>query len=231
MKLEELFPKDLYQSYVIEGDPQTTASQLLALLEARGEIESKSNDVFHQYYESFTMEDGMEIKEWHSHLGISSGKKICIISTNFINREAEQSLLKIIEEPGERTHFFIVTPDSSLLLDTILSRVQIIKIENDENLEIKKLAISFVKAEVKDRMDMIVNMIKENKSEDSSGQLRHFAISFINELEKIVYKKFKDNVKDKNNMFVLEEIGKTRDFLSLPGAGVKMILEHLAIVI
>lgn len=231
MKLEELFPKDLYQSYVIEGDPISTASELVHLLEFRGEIESQSPDVLCQMYESFTIDDSNKIKEWHSQLGISNGKKICIIGTNFINREAEQSLLKTIEEPGERTHFFIIVPDSSLLVDTILSRTQLIKIESDDNLEIKKLVISFVKAEVKDRMDMIAVMIKENKSEDSSGQLRHFAISFINELEKIIYKKFKDNVNDKNNLFILEEIRKTRDFLSLPGAGVKMILEHLAIMI
>jgi len=231
MILEEFFPKNLYQSYVIEGDPSMVVNSLRSFLEVRGEIDPLSSDVLCQSYESFGVEDGNQIKEWHSQKGISKGKKICIIATNFINKEAEQSLLKTIEEPGKDTHFFIIIPDSSFLADTILSRVQLIRIKGDEDLIIKKLVVSFVKSNIKDRMDMIASMIKENKSEEGSGQLRYFAISFINELEKMAYRKFKENVNDKNNIFILEEIVKTKEFLSLPGAGVKMILEHLALVI
>ena len=93
----ELFPKDLYHSYVVEGSPEIIGADLLKFLEVRGDAENKSPDVLFQTYESFTMDNSGEIKDWHSRLGIGKCKKICIIATKFINREAEQALLKIIE--------------------------------------------------------------------------------------------------------------------------------------
>lgn len=230
----QLFPKDLYHSYVIEGEPETTGMDLLKFLETRGEAEKKSPDVLFQVYESFTMDNSGEIKDWHSRLGIGKCKKICIIATKFINREAEQTLLKIIEEPAENTHFFIIVPDSSTLLGTILSRVQVIKKEktlNKNDKDIQKEAENFIASSPKERIDTVASIIKENKDEENSGQLRFYATSFINGLESIIYKKFKKNINDKKIKFTLSELQKARGYLITPGASVKMVLEHLAFVI
>lgn len=226
----KLIPQDLYHSYVIEGDPKETANFLLGFLEKRGEVEANSPDVLSQSYESFTMENSEEIKDWHSRKGITKSKKVCILSTNFINREAEQTLLKIIEEPAENTHFFIIMPDTSLLADTILSRVQLIKIKQTEDTSKGKEILKFISSAPKDRINIVAQIIKENKDEESSGRLRSTAISFVNNLESIFYQKFKKNKKDKQIKFVLEELQKSREYLSIPGASVKMILEHLALV-
>jgi len=228
---EELFPQDLYHSYIVEAEGGEIAADLIRFLEDRGEIENNSADVLCQSYEAFTMDDSLEIKEWHSRRGITDGKKVCIISTKFINREAEQTLLKIIEEPAEDTHFFIIVPDSSVLLPTIISRTHTIKIESQKDLEIQREAVNFIKSEPKERIDIVASIIKENKDEESSGKLRFYATSFVNALESIFYKRFKENIGDKNTKFILDELQKSRGYLSTPGASVKMILEHLALII
>jgi len=228
---EKLFPKNLYHSYVIEGEPSRTATELLKFLEVSGEIERQSPDVLCQVYESFTMDDSGEIKDWHSRLGISKSKKVCILATKFINREAEQTLLKIIEEPAINTHFFIVVPDASLLAKTILSRVHLIKTIQSSDIDIKKNALHFISAFPKDRINKVALIIKENKDEENSGQLRYYATSFVNEIESIIYQKFKKNRNDEKIKFTLGELQKSREYLSTPGASVKMILEHLALVI
>lgn len=230
MELEKLFPTDLYHSYVIEGD-STLAGDLLGFLEDRGEIKKHSPDVICQKYESFTMDDSHEIKDWHSRMGVTGGKKICILATKFINREAEQALLKIIEEPSINTHFFIIVPDSSKLLATIISRVHVLKIKPDDNLEIKKEVAFFIKIDPKARIEMVAEIIKNNKSEENSGQLRFYATNFVNELESIYYQKFKIDKNDKNIKDVLNELQKARGYLATPGASVKMILEHLSLII
>lgn len=240
---KQLFPRDLYHSYVVEGNPSVVANELFRFLENRGEIEKQSQDVICQIYESFTMENSRTIKDWHNKLGITNRKKICILATKFINREAEQALLKIIEEPGKNTHFFMVVPDSSILLPTIISRVQIVKIptqsdsnllnikgEKNESEEIIKEASSFVKMTPIDRIDKIAQVIKEKK-EDENSNLRFYAINFINQLENIFYQKFKENKNDKNIIFILGELEMSRKYIGVPGASVKMILEHLALVI
>ncbi len=228
-----LFPKDLYHSYVIEGDPETTGALLLSFLEKKGEIENNSPDVLCQNYESFTINDSSGIKNWHSNIGVTEGKKICILATKFINREAEQSLLKIIEEPAVNTHIFIIVPDTSVLLETIISRVHVVKIKDTDNinLEIKKEVLVFMSASPSERINSISLIVKNNKNEDSSGQLRFYATLFINEIEYIFYQKFKKNRNDENIKFILKELQKSREYLSTPGAAVKMILEHLALVI
>ncbi|MCX6754870.1 MAG: hypothetical protein NTU81_03525 [Candidatus Nomurabacteria bacterium] len=233
MDFEQFLPKDLYHSYVIEGNPETMGDILLRYLESKGEVESKSPDVLCQVYESFTMKDVSQIKEWNSNNGITKNKKICIIATKFINREAEQTFLKILEEPGINTHYFIIVPDVSVLCDTIISRVHVIKTKEyqNNNIDIKKDVLLFISSSPSDRVNSLITIIKKNKNEENSGQLRFYATSFINELEIVFYEKFKKNRNDENIKFILNELQKSREYLSTPGAAVKMILEHLALVV
>ena len=231
MDFEKLFPKNLYHSYIVEGDPTKIAPLLLSYLEIRGEAENQSPDVLCQIYESFTMDDSVQIKDWHNRLGISKSKKICIIATKFINREAEQTLLKIIEEPAVNTHFFIIIPDSSVLLDTIISRTHVVKTNQISGIDIQTEVTSFISSPPTDRIKRVAVVIEKNKDKENSGQLRYYATSFVNELESVFHQKFKINRNDIKVKFILNELQKSREYLRTPGASVKMILEHLALVI
>lgn len=233
-----IFPENLYHSYVIEGDPEATGLILYKFLIKRGEIKENSPDLLMQFYDSFTIDDGRKIKEWHNEKGVTNEKKICILGIKFINHDAERTLLKMIEEPALNTHFFIIIPNSSVLLDTLKSRVHIIKLtqvsslkSSDKNDDFTKMAKEFVLMNPKDRIDFVSKIIKKYKDEESSSSLRFMAINFINEIEKIIFFKFKKNYKDENTLFILAELQKSREFLNLPGASVKMILENLALVI
>lgn len=227
----QLFPRDLYHSYVLEGNPDEIVYLLREYLEECGHVNKNSGDVIVNLYDSFAVLDSQKIKEWHQNKPIEGKKKICIIGTKFINHDAEQTLLKIIEEPTDETHFFIVTPDSSLLLGTILSRVHLIKNIQNNNIQDDKAALEFVNMTPSNRIEKIASIIKDFKDSENSGGLRYKAISLINGIERIIYKKWKADVNDKNNKFILSELKNSRDFLSTPGASVKMILEHIALVL
>ena len=226
-----LFPKDLYHSYIIEGDPENLPLMLLEFLKERGDIEMGNKDVLCEQYDSFTIDDSSRIKEWHSEKGITEKKKICIIGTKFINREAERTLLKIIEEPARNTHFFIIVPNASILLDTIRSRAHIVKILADKNILPTKSAKDFITSSSKDRIELVGSLIKEYKDNENSGNLRYRATELINELEKSIYTKWKNDKTNLKLQFILNELTKSRDYLSTPGASVKMILEHIALVL
>lgn len=231
MDFNNLFPINLYHSYVVEGNPEEIAYLLREFLEVRGDINKKSPDVMLSLHDSFAMEDSQMIKEWYQNKPTDGKKKVCIIGAKFINREAEQTLLKIIEEPTDNTHFFIVVPDSSLLLGTILSRVHLVNNIESNNEEGDKIAEDFIKSTPALRIEKVAEIIKEFKDNENSGGLRHRAISLINGIERIVYKKWKGDVDNEDTKFILNELKNCRDFLSTPGASVKMILEHLALVI
>ena len=225
-----LFPKNLYHSYIIESNESNVVLKLREFLEERGDIEANSPDVLCQTYDAFSISDSSIIKDWHSESS-TSRKRICIIETKFINHEAERTLLKIIEEPAINTHFFIIVPNASVLLDTIRSRAHIIKIFNFDNEISEKNAIKFISLKPSERIDFISQIIKDNKDNDDSGALRYIGIELINGIEKNIYQKFLLNRNDKKNQFILEELRNGRDFLSLPGCSPKMILEHISLML
>jgi hypothetical protein len=231
INFNQIFPKNLYHSYVIEDKPEEIVYLLRAYLEEEGHINKQSPDALLNLYESFSIQDSQKIKEWYYNMPTDGKKKICIIGAKFINREAEQTLLKIIEEPTPNTHFFIVVPDASLLLGTILSRVHLIKNLEKNNDFDDKIANNFIKSSPDARIEIVANIIKEFKDYDNSGSLRFRAVSLINGLERILYKKWKDDVNNENNRFIMNELASSRSYLSIPGASVKMILEHIALVL
>lgn len=229
-KIKDLFPKNLYHSYIVEGDPSTLPYQLKDFFEKRGDIEKNSNDVLCQIYDSFTIDDSSKIKEWHSEKGLGNGKRMCILGAKFINHDAERTLLKIIEEPGENVHFFIIVPNANLLLDTIISRSHIISTDGPDSTYTKKDIESFIKSSPKDRLEIVAKIIDSHKDSEGSGSIRFSATKFINEIEKIIYEKWKSN-RDNDLQFSLTELSSARDYLSLPGSSPKMILEHISLVL
>ena len=231
MEFQSLFPKNLYHSYVLEGNPEEIAYSLRIYLEDRGEINKQSEDMSLNLYDSFAIQDSQRIKEWYQNKPTDGKKKICIIGAKFINREAEQTLLKIIEEPTENSHFFIVVPDSSLLLGTILSRVHLIRNGEGINDEELKIAKDFLNLNLPGRIEKVGEIIKEFKDNENSGGLRYSAILLINGIERIIYERWKKDLDNEDLKFILGELKNCREFLSIPGASVKMILEHIAIMI
>ncbi|NCU28092.1 MAG: hypothetical protein EOM85_00240 [Candidatus Moranbacteria bacterium] len=228
----KLLPENLYHSYLIEGSGENIFPVLVDYLLEKNIIEEKDPDLFLREYESIGIDDGQEIKEWHNKMPTKNfGKKVCLLKTNFINREAEQSLLKILEEPGQNTVFFIVIPNASVLLETIKSRTHLVRYEDEYSNEMAKIVARLVSSSVKDRVDIVAEIIKENKNDESSGQLRRYAIVLIQEIEKYFYSKFKNNPCDKNIIFILEELRKNKEYLNYPGASVKMILEYVSLII
>lgn len=121
--------------------------------------------------------------------------------------------------------------NASLLLSTILSRVQLIKNLQSDNKFEDKIAEGFIKATPKNRIEKVAEIIKEFKDNENSGGLRYYAISLVNGLERIIYEKWKKDLNNEDLKFILGEFKSSRDFLSTPGASVKMILEHLALVL
>ena len=222
INFETLFPENLYHSYVVEGEPDIVASQL------HGYLSKQSSDILFQKYDSLNIADCSYIKEWHNTKGNTSGKRMCILSVKFINREAEQALLKMIEEPALDTHFFLVVPNRNNLLDTIRSRTHTIRISQDS---VSKLGQEFLALQIKDRLEMVAKLMEAHKDDEDSGGRRYEATNLLNAIEKVIYEKLKNNKNDESVQFALGEIEKGRTYLSTPGASVKMILEHIALVI
>jgi hypothetical protein len=117
-------PLSHHARYIIGAGPERAA--LLAELEKNQGLRVRGNpDLWDRTYATFTIDDARELKAAAGTKPIASadGKKIFVLAMDGITVEAQNALLKSLEEPPEYAHFFIVIPSAHLLLPTVKSRM------------------------------------------------------------------------------------------------------------
>lgn len=232
----------LHHAYLIEGDNAILLPELLLFLESLN-IKTTANADFYQLeIDSFKMEDARNLKEITNEKSFSNdkdAKKIFLISANTFLLEAQNSLLKVFEEPIANTHFFIITPSVQVFIPTLLSRFYVIKSESfslKENLT--EEAEKFVKLPLLKRIDYIKELLssaKEEDEEDTKSALlinedspRAKALKFLNNLEVVLHKKI---LKSSSDVKIFEHIFKVRKYLRQPGSSAKSLMESVALSI
>jgi DNA polymerase III delta prime subunit len=124
--------------------------------------------------------------------------------------QAQNALLKTLEEPGEGNHFFLVAPYEDILLPTLRSRMQVYKreAERDTASPQKFLALSPVK-----RLDFT------KKFKDDERDLGSFLDSLLTHL--------KGSRRDNDVRKVFE----LRRYADDTSSDSRLILEHLSLVL
>ncbi len=239
--------KTLHHAYLLEGEKEGLIRDLLNFLKKELDFSVEGNpDFWLGDFDNFGIENSGEIKDFQSRKAIRGDKKILIIKTNFITREAQNALLKIFEEPTEQTHLFLIMPSAEALLPTLKSRLTLEVLPPNKLGSIasqfsKISAEKFLEAGIAKHFELIKVFLPKKKGDkaDKAG-----AILFLNDLEQSLYKKFQaGKMAEKGatappspqinprTSFAFEEIIKCRSYLNDRSPSVKMILEHLSQVI
>ena len=228
--LEHLDKDNLHHAYLIEGAHEEIVPEILKFLESLGIKTSGNPDFCHMSFDSFKIDDARDLKSVEYEKGFGVGKKIFLISANNILLEAQNTLLKIFEEPIENTHFFIITPNTDVLLKTLVSRFYLIKTKPELAEELKN-AEKFITMPIKNRIDFIKEMLVEAEDNDdevvSINSSRPKALKFLNALEIVLHKKFLKN----SLQICFEQIFKVREFLNQPGSSAKSLMESIALIV
>lgn len=219
----------LHHAYLIEGDRDFVVGEIYKFLENDLDFKIIGNpDFWNEEYVVFGIDDARKIKETQIRKSFGN-KKIFILSCNSMTTEAQNSLLKLFEEPTDGTHFFVVSNSSEFFLPTLRSRMVIIKsadvrrldaderkYKNDDTEFVEK----FLKTSKSKRLKMIKDIVDEKDKEK--------AILFLNSLETIL----RENIdfSSKEQTYALGEILKCRDYLNDRSPSVKLILEHLSLI-
>ncbi len=116
------FPEELsHHAYLLIGNKEF--SSLIEYLKSKIAIHGNP-DFFERSYASLGIDDAREIKTLAGTRPIlEGGKKIFVLQVNAITVEAQNALLKLLEEPPAYAHFFIIVPSAHLLLPTVKSRM------------------------------------------------------------------------------------------------------------
>lgn len=230
--VEQIDRNNLHHAYLIEGDAERIVPDLFAFLESIGVSIKANPDFWHRTFDTFTIEDARALKSAQIQKAVSGGKKIFVIQAGFFTTEAQNALLKVFEEPASGVHFFIITPRADSLLKTLHSRVVIVRSgkKQQDTLGVEE-ANKFVEGERGERLEFVKALAKKYDKEETSMLLKIEALTFLNNLEYVLQGKTnrkKENIED---YYHFEEIWRCRKYLMGRGSSVKMLLEHLALVV
>ena len=81
---------------------------------------------------------------------VALGQSVILKDAHHLTEEAQNALLKTLEEPPENVHIILLAQDSEFLLPTIISRCQIIELPS---------AITILAAEEQKELEKILNWI------------------------------------------------------------------------
>ena len=219
----------LHHAYVIEGDKNIVLPLLLETLESLGFSTSQNSNIFIGEYTSLLIDDARELRARHTERSDNGGKKFFILSADFIQHEAQNALLKTFEEPTPDTHFFLVMPSVHSLAETLRSRVFFLgSVLVDHSLPEAQV---FVNLSISERIKHIDAFIKSHEKDENSGAIRMHAIQLLSGVEQELYVVYKNSLSEKNTALLFQDLRSARHYLSIAGASVKMILEHIAMVI
>ncbi|MCA9365550.1 hypothetical protein KC723_01530 [Candidatus Kaiserbacteria bacterium] len=181
------------------------------------ELDSSSPDVVIIDRPRFAIADVREMNETAHRLPIKDNERVVVLRTDVIALEAQQALLKTLEEPPTNTLFILVIKDSSNIIPTIWSRVLF---EGDlrNNKQQNDSFDTFMNSPYKDRLEWIVKITKDKDRVSIDEVLTGVLISLTRWYqEKLVTKE------------AMESILSLSIKASLPGSSLKMILEEIAL--
>ena len=213
----------LHHAYGLSGPREEVLADVLQFAETALKLPYRGNpDVFVWQCDTLTVDDSRRVKEVQSRKAFVD-RKVIIIAFHSATNEAQNALLKAVEEPTERTHIFLIVPRLDLLLPTVRSRLFTAEYTAHASSEAAKQAQVFLGANVGERL-AIVKKIADDIADEKIG--KNFALEFLNHLEQELWAK-----KKTKETGIFDEIALCRKYLSDRSASVRMLLEHIAVAL
>lgn len=196
-------------------------------------MEIKRNpDLYVRTYKHFGIDEARELRE-RAMLRPLGEQRVFVIAAPDMNREAQNALLKTLEEPAGNALFFLIVPSPQTLLPTLRSRMQEMSLpSNSRELEYKDSGKidtkQFLSALPQKRLDLLKPLLL--KGEDEKRDLGAI-LSFLASLEKTLGKKADAAGLHATRGEGLEAIYRARKYIADRGALIKPLLEQLALLV
>ena len=225
---KHLNPFTLHHAYLLVGDHAAIVPGLLAFIEQELKMRAQGNpDLLQATHDTFGVDDARELARAALRRSLG-GRAVFVLTVRSFTHEAQNALLKLIEEPIPGTHFFFIVPNTATLLPTLLSRFVVVPVTastlegGDSSLVDASSAAAekFLAAAPHARLKIVGKMIEEKNIEE--------ATNFFNTLERTLFQRGEFRKSHPHQRF-LKELIRARTFLNSRSPSLKIILEHIAL--
>jgi len=214
MKLEDVLPtkiEEMHHAYLLIGHPEEGMSVIREFLSSHSYSVEGNPDFYEALHDVFSIQESRNLKEKAYLSPIRDACRVIVMGIWSITEEAQNALLKIVEEPSYSVRLFFVFPRKDLLIPTLASRLY----------EIGSCAITntsqdsqfFMSLQPAERISLVASIIdSKNESEIHS---------FLSQLERIYY--------EQGDEKACVEIWDAIKMMSSHTVSSKLILEGLAL--
>lgn len=157
-----------HHSFLVSLEGKATQEEVLEALKVQAENLFEKGPTLVQKFltDSFSIELAREVKAAQDNRTVKDEHRFIFIGFSSITPQAQNALLKVLEEPSKNTYFFILSPNRSLILDTVRSRCVDLEICPSEDEE-ARLQESFLAKNSKERLEIVKKLLSERSLVDS----------------------------------------------------------------
>ena len=228
--------REFNHAYLLCGDGEAgkkMAEEAARVILAEDNLESHP-DFSRARFGLFGINDSHNLTSWAATKSFSGRGKVLVMEVFSFNMESSNALLKTLEEPGDKIHFFIIVSSVENVIPTLRSRLTVVDLSSGkEELEKETLEAGrkFLAALPNKRLEMAKKLSAKSEEENEllseSVANKQKAVQFLNTLEFLLHL----DIQCPSGNTALEELSRSRQFIFDKGSSAKMILEHLALAL
>lgn len=199
--------------------------QILSLLEREGMDTVRNPDLYVRTYASFGIDEARELRERASARALHDRRAFIVVAPS-MTTEAQNALLKTLEEPRADALFFLVVLAPQTLLATLRSRCQTLSFSADDggDNEDQQEAAAFLAASPVRRLDLLKPLLE--KGENDTRDMQRIA-RLLSALERMLASRIIDTRAQEG----VAAIYRARKYFGDKGALLKPLLEQVALLI
>lgn len=148
--------------FLIEGDRSALDKLVISIEKDSGENLNSYPDKLIFDTLNFTIEEARVLRDFSSKKSFR-GRKFIFVVAERLTPEAQNALLKTLEELRDENALFIIIPSRHLLLPTLCSRCQIVSLKEEQ----KVSATEFLKLDLPSRLEFIHALAEHSDSENA----------------------------------------------------------------
>lgn len=211
----------MHHAYVLEGSFDTVQTLLADFLAQHNLALSGVADTSMFHYQRMGINEARAIIERSALKPFAQSRHVLVIAAADITSEAQNALLKTFEEPAPHALFFLIVPRIGLLLPTMRSRVEMLG--RAVAVPVSDEVYTFLAATPEVRMVQIGKLI-EKDTDTEERDLRAITM-FLETLECVLYQQGVKTTREG-----LHALYRARQYIMVPGAPVKILLEQFALL-
>jgi DNA polymerase III gamma/tau subunit len=163
---------------------------------------SGNPDILSFFNEKLSVEAAREIRSYANMLPVKEKQIHIIVGFGSATLEAQNALLKAVEEPGSATKFYIIAPSLKSLIPTLQSRLIEVENSNEKEEIFEKEVKKFFASSSGGRIKIVEKIADDLKNEKVSKADIHI---FLKKIKNEALKDYKKNTDLLSNIAVAEK--------------------------